>query len=169
VRLLYVDRVTRLKRYESIAAALDLSPDEPIFAVHFPGDPILPASILIEAFAQAASILLETSSGFTLKAIPAYLENAKFRSPVRPPDTVEISMIVEQRSDDGALLRGRATQAGEVKAVCTMGMVTAPLSRFYRPGDLPAYRAMYGRLLAGACLEAFDRNPLAPLDHVPAG
>ncbi len=169
MRLLYVDHVNRLHRLEAIEAVLLLSPDDSVFSVHFPGNPMLPASVQIEAFAQAASILLETSSGFTCKAFPAYLRDAKFHRPVRPSYPLEIRMDVEQWAEEGSLLRGRATQGGNICSVCTIGMVTAPLERFYHTSHASAYRAMYQRWLGEAVLVGFEGNPLDALSHVLAG
>lgn len=163
MRLLFIDRVERLSRYESIDAVLLLSPNDPIFAIHFPGDPMLPASMLVECFAQAGSILLEASTGFSRKAIPAFLRDAKFRRAVRPSHPVEIRMDVEQMSEEAVLLRGRVTQNGSLSAVCTLGMALAPIDRFYHPENATAYREMYERWLECAVVEGFETDPLAPL------
>ena len=169
MRLLYVDHVKRLRRAESIEATLLLSPDERIFSFHFPGNPMLPASLLIECFAQAATILLETTSGFTRKAFPGYIRDAKFHRPIRPAHPTDIQVHVEQWAEEGALLRCRAEQEGRVSGVATLGMVTAPLETFFRPEDARAYRVMYQRWLKGASLDGFDTDPLAPLERALVG
>ena len=163
MRLLYVSRVRALKRFEHIEAEMDLPTDDPLFAVHFPANPMLPASVLVEAFAQAASILLETSSAFTQKAIPGYLVNAKFRRPVRPPAPVTIEMNVTQNSEDGAVLSGKATQDGALAGTCTMGMILFPLDQFYGPQHAVTFRQIYGHLLEDAYLEGFQESPLESL------
>ena len=142
---------------------MDLPPDDPLFAVHFPSNPMLPASLLVEAFAQAASILLETSSAFTQKAIPGYLVNAKFRKPLRPPAPVTIQLDVTQNSEDGSVLSGRATQEGVLAGTCTMGMILSPLELFYGPEHGATFRQVYGHLLEKARLEGFQESPLESL------
>jgi len=166
VRLLYIDHVTRLRRADSIEATLLLSPDEPIFSVHFPGNPMLPASLLIECLAQAATILIEASTEFTRKAFPATIRDAKFRRAIRPPHPLFVRVSVTQWAEEGALLQCQATQDDKVCAVCTLGMMTAPLHEFYGPEHAAAYRAMYTSWLDGAALEGFETHPLDPLRHV---
>jgi 3-hydroxyacyl-[acyl-carrier-protein] dehydratase len=168
MRLLYVDRVTRLSRLQSICAELHLSPGEPIFAVHFPSHPMLPASLLIESFAQAGTILLETSLAFRRKAIPAFIRNAKFHRPVTPEFPVEIDMRVDQRDEEAAILSGWARQAGANCASCTIGMVTAPIAQFYGSDQSAAYRSMYARWLEGAVVDGFSQPPLESLEHALA-
>jgi 3-hydroxyacyl-[acyl-carrier-protein] dehydratase len=168
MRLLYVDQVTRLSRLQSIRAELHLSAADPIFAIHFPSHPMLPASALIESFAQAGTILLEASFEFRRKAIPAFIRSAKFHRPVTPDSHVEIHMRVDQCDDEAALLQGRANQAGVTCASCTMGMVTAPIENFYGSEQSQEFRSMYARWLKGAVLDGFNRSPLESLEHALA-
>lgn len=168
MRLLFVDRVLRLRRGEAVEAVLDLTDLDDLFRHHFPGSPMLPASALIESFAQAATIVLEASSGFTRKAFPGYLTSARFPRPVRPPAPLHIEMRVRQQSDDGAVLDGEAKQDGVRCATCSIGMVMAPLADFFPGQALEGYRDLYRRWLAGAVLEGFEGHPLEPIEHVRA-
>jgi 3-hydroxyacyl-[acyl-carrier-protein] dehydratase len=168
VRLLYVDRVVRLHRDQVVETLLDLSDQDDVFRYHFPGNPMLPASILIESFAQAGTIVLETSSGFTRKAFPGYIASARFPRPVRPSAPVRIRMEVRQLSEDGAVLGGEAWQEEKLCATCTIGMVMASLADFFPGEHLDTYRTLYRKWLAGATFEGFDVHPLEQLDHVRA-
>jgi 3-hydroxymyristoyl/3-hydroxydecanoyl-(acyl carrier protein) dehydratase len=159
VRVLFIDRVLEFHHRERIVARVDLSADEALFSLHFPANPILPASALLEAFAQAATILIEVESRFTLKALPAYIQNAKFIRPVRPAGPVQLDLSVEHWSEDAALLRGVAVQFDRRCASCTIGMTTAPLSLFYGPEHATEYGAMYARLLEGARWLGFESPP----------
>lgn len=169
MRLLWVDRVLELTRAARTLAVLELSSQEPTLRYHFPRRPLLPASALLECFAQAGTILLETSHGFTRKALPGYLSSAKFYRPVVPGAEVRLEVVAEQWNDQGAVLRSRAEQNGHKCAACTLGMFTAPLSEFYGPEHMATYCAMYERLLGGARLEGFDVDPLDILSHAPVG
>jgi 3-hydroxyacyl-[acyl-carrier-protein] dehydratase len=169
MRVLWVDRLLELRFAERVVTALELPADDPIFAHHFPLRPVLPASVLLEAFAQAATILLETSHAFRRKAIPGYFTAAKFRRAIRPGARLVIEMLVEQWSPEGAVLRGRADQDGAPCASCTLGMYTAPIEEFYGAEHLPPYRAMYERWLTGAVVEGFEPHPLESLSHAIAG
>jgi hypothetical protein len=130
---------------------------------------MLPASALLESFAQTATILLETSGDFTRKAFPAYMTGARFPRPARPPAPLRLTMRVSQQSEDGAVLEGEARQDGARCATCTMGMVLAPLADFYPGAHLEDYRDLFRQWLAGAALEGFETHPLERLDHVRAG
>ena len=158
-----------LCRLEHIEVEVDLPPDDPLFENHFPSNPMLPASLLIESFAQAGSILLETSFAFTRKAIPGYIVNAKFRRPVRPPAPVVIQLHVTQEGEDGAVLTGRAVQGKSLAGSCTLGMILSPIEGFYGPEHGGAYRRVYAELLEGAELLGFEASPLESLRHAIAG
>jgi 3-hydroxyacyl-[acyl-carrier-protein] dehydratase len=166
MRLLYLDRITSMRRARRIEATICLAPEDEIFTQHFPSNPIVPASFLIECFAQGATALVEASWNFRLKAFPVFIRDAKFRRPVRPGREVRFEMDVEQWSDEGALLNGRALQNEMQAASCTLGMSTAAIAEFYRAArDRALLLATYERWLSGATLEDFDRPPLESLSH----
>jgi 3-hydroxyacyl-[acyl-carrier-protein] dehydratase len=169
MRLLFVDRVLELRYRRRVVAITELSPEEEVFSHHFPANPILPASLLMECFAQAATVLIEASSGFTRKGLPGFIQGAKFHRPIKPEGPLLIEMDVEQWSDEGALLRGRASQAGVRCATCTLGMVSAPLAGFYGPEHSATYRDMYARWFAGTELAGFKTHPLESLRHALGG
>jgi 3-hydroxyacyl-[acyl-carrier-protein] dehydratase len=169
MRQLFVDHVVELAFRQRVVATLELSADEEVFAQHFPANPILPASMLMESFAQTATVLVEVSSGFTRKGLPAFIQNAKFHRPVRPGTPLRIEMDVDRWSDEGALLHGRASQDGARCAVCTLGMFSAPLADFYGPEHAAAYRGMYENWLAGGTLTGFESSPEEDLRHALAG
>jgi 3-hydroxyacyl-[acyl-carrier-protein] dehydratase len=162
----FVDRVRSLQRRTSIEVTVPLSPGDPIFAVHFPARPMLPASLLLEAFAQAATILIETSSEFRLKAFPAFIRSAKFHRvvpPTGPP--LRIRMDADQWEDDGSILRGVAHQGDDLCATCVLGMATSPLGQFYNPRHGDVLRRLYHHWLQESELEGFLEDPRATLDH----
>lgn len=92
---LWVTRIVECKPNESIVAELDVDPALDIFRGHFPGQPILPGVILMEALAQAASCCLLASTelaghvGFLVS-----IDGAKFRSQVLPGDTVRLEASI---------------------------------------------------------------------------
>ncbi len=167
MRYLFIDRVTSLVYRERIAAVVAFAPDDPIFQWHFPGRPVVPASQLVEAFAQAGTILVETSLAFTRKAMPGFLRGAKFHRAVGP-GPLEIEMIVEQWSGEAAVLHGLARQHDARCATCTIGIVTAPFEAFVPRGRAAPYRGIYERWLDAAVLSGFDAHPLASFEHAGA-
>ena len=85
--MLLVDRVERLERDESITAIKAVSMNEGFFQGHFPGRPIMPGVLIVEALAQAAGILAVESLGLADSGKLVYfmaIEGAKFRLPVEP-------------------------------------------------------------------------------------
>jgi beta-hydroxyacyl-ACP dehydratase FabZ len=92
--------------------------NEPFFMGHFPDYPVMPGVLIVEAMAQVAGVLV-------LKQIPdrkkkivllASVEEAKFRRPVRPGDTLRMEMQVVRRKATVAKMAGRATVDGVVVA-----------------------------------------------------
>lgn len=99
---LLVDRVVELSAGESIVAYKNLSVNEPFFNGHFPGNPIFPGALLLEAMAQAAGILGFYSQGKTNDDGSMYYfagaDNLRFRRPCVPGDRVMLrAAVVSQR------------------------------------------------------------------------
>lgn len=160
LRFIYIDRILELRRLDRIVASLTLDPGETMFRYHFPAKPMAPASVLVEAFAQAATALLETGLGFQHKAVPVYIHQAKFHRAVGPAVPVRIEMRLSQRNESGAVIGGHAEQEGRKCAACTLGMALAPLGNYFDAGAIGGYRMLYRRWLDGAALEGFERPPL---------
>lgn len=104
---LFVDRVQELEEDVCILASRTLSADEPHFAGHFPGEPIMPGVLITEAAAQTAGLLYAFSCmarGEDPKGRLFYLAKAdmKWTSPCRPGDTLLIEASL-QRSMGGLL------------------------------------------------------------------
>jgi len=165
----FVDRVRSLRRKTSIEVTVPLSPSDPIFSVHFPANPMLPASLLLEAFAQAATILIETSSDFRLKAFPAFVRSAKFHRVIRPTGPpLSIRMDAEQWEEDASILKGAALQGGMVCGSCVLGMATSPLSGFFGPSHREGLYSLYRHWLEGAEIEGFAEDPRSRLGEARA-
>jgi 3-hydroxyacyl-[acyl-carrier-protein] dehydratase len=100
MRYLMIDRVLRLERDESVRAIKNVALSEDVFSDHFPGAPVMPGSLLIEAAAQAGTALLEVSRDFQRKALLAMVDRAKFRAVVRPGDQLIIDARLLSESGD---------------------------------------------------------------------
>jgi len=120
------------------------------FARHFPLWQMVPGSLVLEAFAQLGSLLLETSGGFAWKGLPAWIERARFRRPVEVAEPVFLTVWRVQGDSTGAVLEAEARQADEVRVTARFGYVLAPISRFYAPEHLREYRAWVDRRLTPA-------------------
>jgi 3-hydroxyacyl-[acyl-carrier-protein] dehydratase len=94
--LLLIDRVLELKRKERIVAIKNVSINEPFFNGHFPGLPIMPGVLIVEAIAQAGGALLLTEVEDRANKVMVFtgIERAKFRHPVSPGDQLRIEVEV---------------------------------------------------------------------------
>ncbi len=97
---LLVDRVTEYERGVSLRAIKNVTMNEPHFQGHFPGFPVMPGVLIIEALAQAAAILAfvsEDKYGENAAVYFAGIDKARFRKPVTPGDQLELSATVSRR------------------------------------------------------------------------
>lgn len=95
--LLLIDRVLELKRKERIVAIKNVTINEPFFVGHFPGQPIMPGVLIVEAIAQAGGALLLTEVDDRDDKIMVFtgIERAKFRRPVGPGDQLRLEVKVK--------------------------------------------------------------------------
>jgi 3-hydroxyacyl-[acyl-carrier-protein] dehydratase len=95
--LLLIDRVLELKRKESIVAIKNVSINEPFFNGHFPGLPIMPGVLVVEAIAQAGGALLLTEVEDRTNKVMVFtgIDRARFRRPVSPGDQLRIEVEVK--------------------------------------------------------------------------
>src|ERR1700683_4183321 len=93
---LLIDRVLELKRKERIIAIKNVTINEPFFVGHFPGLPIMPGVLIVEAIAQAGGALLLTEVEDRTDKVMVFtgIERAKFRKPVSPGDQLRIEVEV---------------------------------------------------------------------------
>src|ERR1039457_2856295 len=93
---LLIDRVLELKRKESIVAIKNVTINEPFFNGHFPGLPIMPGVLIVEAIAQAGGALLLTEVEDRTDKVMVFtgIERPKFRRPVSPGDQLRIEVEV---------------------------------------------------------------------------
>ena len=95
-----------------IRATRTFGPEEDFFRGHFPGDPIVPGVILVEAMAQSFAYLCLL--GDTASVYLTGIDRARFRQPVRPGETVEFRVHFEQERM-GLLLASAEAYVGETK------------------------------------------------------
>ena len=123
----WVSRVLECEPGASITAELDVDPELPLFAGHFPGHPVLPGVIIMEALAQCASIAVLQSP--ELRGCIGFLtgiDAAKFRRQVAPGDTVTLRATIVKSSRRLVVAEVEASVDGEVCATATQKYVLAP-------------------------------------------
>lgn len=96
--LLMIDRVLECEPGKRILALKNVTSNEPHFTGHFPGRPIMPGVLILEAMAQAAGILVFRTRGSKPSARTVYyyagIDEARFKKPVVPGDRLEIEAVI---------------------------------------------------------------------------
>lgn len=119
---LLVDRVTSITPGERISAYKNVTVNEPFFNGHFPGHPVMPGVLILEALAQAAGILAYRSQQMTPEQKVTYLmgiDGAKFRRPVVPGDRLQLEVEVVRHKGDIWKTQGTAVVDGKTAAEAT--------------------------------------------------
>jgi len=107
---LLVDRVLELEEGKRIVALKNVTFNEPFFQGHFPGNPIMPGVLVVEAMAQAGAVLLLHSRPESRGKVVYFagIDKAKFRRPVVPGDSVRLQVEVLKLRSRTCLMRGEA-------------------------------------------------------------
>ncbi|RVT93807.1 3-hydroxyacyl-ACP dehydratase FabZ [Sphingomonas crocodyli] len=109
--MLLVDRVETLVPNERISAIKAVTINEPFFAGHFPGRPIMPGVLIVEALAQAAGVLAVESLGLAGTGKLVYfmsIDEVKFRTPVEPGVLLRLDAAFVQKRASVCKFEGKA-------------------------------------------------------------
>ncbi len=113
--MLLVDRVIDYVPHERATAIKNVTMNEPFFQGHFPGVPVMPGVLIVESMAQAAGILVVHSMNAAGQAKLVYfmtIDEAKFRKPVTPGDTMYIHVTCIKSRGNVWKFRGEAKVDG---------------------------------------------------------
>jgi 3-hydroxyacyl-[acyl-carrier-protein] dehydratase len=116
---LLIDRVVEVRAETSAVGIKNVTVNEPYFAGHFPGRPIMPGVLIIEAMAQTAAALVVASIGPTAEGKPVYfmtVDQARFRRPVLPGDQLRIKVVKQQKKLSVWKFVGQATVQDQLAA-----------------------------------------------------
>jgi 3-hydroxyacyl-[acyl-carrier-protein] dehydratase len=107
---LLIDRVVEIAPKQRIVALKNVTINEPFFQGHFPGYPIMPGVLIVEAMAQAGGALLLTEIPDRADKLMVFtgIEEAKFRRPVTPGDQVRFEVDVLQWRSRAVKMQGKA-------------------------------------------------------------
>jgi 3-hydroxyacyl-[acyl-carrier-protein] dehydratase len=121
--MLLLDSVSLLEPPVRIEAARTLRPEDPWFAGHFPGHPVMPGVLIVEALAQAGAVLAAYGAGAGLAGHLPYLAsitNARVRKPVSPGQTLRLHVRRERAWGRFWSLCGEARVDGDLVASATL-------------------------------------------------
>ena len=114
MRWIWFDRFEEFVPGERAVGVKNVTLAEDHLHDHFPGFPVMPASLMVEGMAQTAGILVGQARGFAEKVILAKIKRAVFHSLVRPGQQLRYDARIEQISDRAAMTTGRILRGDEL-------------------------------------------------------
>ena len=130
--ILLIDRVLELDKGKRIRALKNVSINEPHFLGHFPHRPVMPGVLMLEAMAQAATVLtlvsLDTELDDNTVCYFAGIDGARFKRPVEPGDQLTLDVTLDRAKAGIFKYTGKAYVGEEIAAeaelMCTMRRIT---------------------------------------------
>lgn len=115
---LLVDRIVEMEMGKKIVGLKNVTMNEPFFPGHFPGHPVMPGVLIIEAMAQTAAILAYKSSEDNIGKVTYFvgIDKTKFRKPVLPGDQLQLQLEVTGCRRGIWIFVGKAYVAGKLVA-----------------------------------------------------
>jgi 3-hydroxyacyl-[acyl-carrier-protein] dehydratase len=116
---LLVDRAEDYKPSESIVGIKCVTVNEPFFQGHFPGYPVMPGVLIVEALAQSGAVLMSKSLDVDVRGKTIFfvsVDNCRFRNPVRPGDVLRLCVEVVRARGDLFKFRGQAKVGEKIAA-----------------------------------------------------
>jgi UDP-3-O-[3-hydroxymyristoyl] N-acetylglucosamine deacetylase/3-hydroxyacyl-[acyl-carrier-protein] dehydratase len=110
-----IDKIIDFKLDEKVVAVKNVTINEPFFQGHFPGNPVMPGVLILEAMAQAGGIILLNGNNIANQMVFFMsIDNAKFRKPVVPGDELVIEATMTSRRNKTCKFNAKAFVRGEL-------------------------------------------------------
>jgi 3-hydroxyacyl-[acyl-carrier-protein] dehydratase len=125
---LLIDRVLEFEPQKRLVAIKNVTMNEPFFQGHFPGAPIMPGVLVIEAMAQAGAVLLlsEIEDRHSKLAVFTGIDGAKFRRSITPGDQIRIEVTVLSFRPRVGKMEGKAYVDDKVASEATLTCMIVP-------------------------------------------
>ncbi len=136
---LLVDSILELEPQKRIVGLKNVTITEPWFAGHFPGYPIMPGVLIVEAMAQTGGVLLLRDVPDRDRKLVLFtaIEEAKFRRPVLPGDQLRLELEVLALRNTVCKMRARATVDGKLVAEAIIMCIIADRETVQKPASRP--------------------------------
>ena len=121
---LLVDRIVELEPGRRVVGIKQVTANEPQFTGHFPGRPIMPGVLMVEALAQTAGVAILVLDEYRGKmGLFAGIDECRFRRMVVPGDTIRMEVTVEKLRGMFGRVKAVATVDGEVAVEATLSII----------------------------------------------
>jgi 3-hydroxyacyl-[acyl-carrier-protein] dehydratase len=126
-----IDRVKECEPRKRVVAVKNVSANEPYFQGHFPGRPIMPGVLILEAFAQSAILAMLAEDAPRTDQIYYYLgiDDARFKRPVVPGDQLELEVTFDRAMRGIGKFNCVARVAGDIVAEASILCTIAPAKK----------------------------------------
>ncbi len=171
MRWIWIDRFELFEPGKRAVAIKNVSMAEDYLHDHFPGFPVMPASLLIEGMAQTSGILVGAAREFREKVILAKIGRAEFRRLVRPGEQVVYDAAIERINESGASIRGKIrARAGDTGgqpvelAVGEVDLMFSHIDRNMGGMKFPDFNFVFNSRFM-SLFETYQRQIEVPLDR----
>ena len=123
---LLLDRVIEWERGERLVAIKNVTMNEPFFQGHFPGNPVMPGVLILEAMAQGAAILMKNEDDADVVPLFMGIDKARFRRQVVPGDQLRLEVETLQKRRNVCKGAGRAFVGDELAAEAELMAMLVP-------------------------------------------